>query len=341
VLFESSIALTPAYELKANNPLADTAMLTVPPQAGERSHGAKLTRRLTGSILLYLTTQMGINPYWPSTIGGAFLLLSGIVVGERVTRDRQVGLFLGLSIAGLYATNACFCVNVSPKPFDGIALGLIAACFLTQRSSIQLPLAFFACWADERAILGILCLAAYSFFSEEGAGHSILRASWKPCSVVVAYLVTRWFLGLVLNWQPADASMLGGSVIRTTLPYWQVAFWTGLEGGGILVLIALLSEGRNRAGRFILVLLLLVFITANLLVIDISRGAAFTFPLIFVALSAIQRNSGTQIEIIRRLVMASALVSLSCPNLEVMAEIIFRPLPTLPVELWLRWNVGL
>ena len=49
--------------------------------------------------------------------------MSAVVAGYQVSGDRVVGLFLGLTFAGLYASSACFAVNFMPKPFDGIALG--------------------------------------------------------------------------------------------------------------------------------------------------------------------------------------------------------------------------
>lgn len=120
------VTLPPAYELKSSDPLADTSLLTEPVHEGERSHGAKLTPRLVGSYALLLTKRLEMHPYWPATIGGALVLLAGVLTGWRVSgtpelRDRGTGLWAGLVVAGLYTTNDCFAMNHGAKPFDGVA----------------------------------------------------------------------------------------------------------------------------------------------------------------------------------------------------------------------------
>ena len=112
VLVDEKVVLPPAYELKAQHPLADTSQLTVPAHLGERSHGAKLTPRLAGSILLHWATRLSLNPYVPATMFGILFLLSGILIGHQVTGDRLVGFFMGLAFAGLYATAASFTVGI-------------------------------------------------------------------------------------------------------------------------------------------------------------------------------------------------------------------------------------
>ncbi|MCJ8331998.1 MAG: hypothetical protein HRT89_19735, partial [Lentisphaeria bacterium] len=58
VFFQKDIQLPPAYELKSQKPFADTSKLTIPPHDGERSHGAKLTPRLLGSVSLWLSSKL-------------------------------------------------------------------------------------------------------------------------------------------------------------------------------------------------------------------------------------------------------------------------------------------
>ncbi len=125
----------------------------------------KLTPRLFSSVMLFLATKLSLHPYVPATIGGVLYLLSGIVVGYRVTDDRATALLIGMMLAGLYTTNACFSMNFAPKPFDGIALGMVAVTMmLIDRPWLFAVSAYVTCWTDERAILslGLITLVVIS-----------------------------------------------------------------------------------------------------------------------------------------------------------------------------------
>ena len=284
--------LPPAYELKADHPLADTARLMIPVDEGSRSHGAKLTPRVFSATCLFLTKQINLHPYLPASLGGCLLLLAGIISGYRITGDRMVGLGASLILAGLYSTNACFSMNFEPKPFDGVAIGLVAlTLILIDRPILFTGSAFLACFTDERAImsLGLIGLTAMLLPHMEPKNRQ--NRCWMLLGSVLGYVITRSMLGMICQWSSADLSMLGDNLLLST-SYWQLAGWSCFEGAWILIALATWTNWKNRSPIISLLLVTAAIgcIASCLVVLDISRASCFAFPLIFAALAALTRT---------------------------------------------------
>ena len=333
VWVHTELPLPPAYELKAQNPFADTTALTIPEHEGERSHGAKIAPRLVGSILLYVARSLGLHPYWPAALFGALFLLGGIEIGFRLTKDRVIGLFMGLTFAGLYATSGSFGMNWMPKPFDGVAMGMLGLAMLgLGRPWLWAGAAFLSLWTDERSLvaLGLLALLICVY---PGWTKKQQWTHWISLGVAcVAYGIARIALILLLQWNMPDTSMLGHP-LRLVFIFIPVAAWTCFEGGWILVLYAGRSLYQARAP------LLWLYSTAAalailscLIVLDISRAAMFAFPMIPVALAALQKQ-GTNLRELRLLMGASAAVSLLSPNFEIILGRAVQWLPAFP-QVW-------
>jgi hypothetical protein len=333
VFLQGDQTLLPAYELKARNPFADTTKLTVPEHLGERRHGNKITYRIFGSILLWATKQLSLNPYYPAIIGGCLLLLSGLLVGNRIAEDRATGLFLGMTYAGLYATSASFSINHTSKPFDGIALGLVGLATIVDRPFFLFLISFLACWTDERAIVSLTYISLIILSS----GLLEMRAKVIRCvsiaATVLAYLGLRLVLSRLFDWNYLDTAELGTRAIKQTLPYLGWAAWVGLEGGWILIAFALSNLWKRKTLLQLAVFLgfVVLCVASNLIVYDTSRTASFSFPLIAVALG-IMKAAGSPLKQIRDLTAASALVSLLSQNFEVIAGVMLKWLP--PLSAW-------
>ena len=284
--------LPPAYELKADQPLADTAQLTIPHDEGSRSHGAKLTPRVFSATCLFIAKQINLHPYLPASLGGCLMLLAGIVSGYRVTGDRKVGLGASLILAGLYATNACFSMNFEPKPFDGVAIGLVAlTLILIDRPILFTCCAFLACFTDERVILslGLIGLTALLLTNMDlRARHN---RCWMLVGAVLSYVISRQVLAMIFQWSPADFSMLGENLV-TSSAYTQLASWSCFEGAWLLIAMAIWTNWQNRSPLVSLSIVIAAFgcIGSCLIVLDISRASCFAFPLIFAALASLTPN---------------------------------------------------
>lgn len=334
-----NLSLPPAYELKSTNPLADTAKLTIPEHPGERSHGAKLTPRLVGSFALFFATQLSLHPYIPASIGGLIYLLSGIVVGRRITGDRVTALFTGLLLAGLYAVNACFSMNFDPKPFDGVALGCVALCaMLIDRPGWMAAAAFAGCWSDERAVVSLSLIGLTIILMPDLERPTRLRRCATLLAAVVAYVLTRVVVASLGQWSASDFSMLGDDPV-SALQMVQFATWSCFEGGWVVIGLACWVLCRQGAyGRCALLLgMCLATIASCLIVLDISRASAFAFPLIFAGL-AVLANQPANRSMWRIAAAGGAVVALLATNFEIIAMIAVQPLPSTPVW-WLVTTV--
>ena len=281
--------LPPAYELKADQPLADTAELTIPADPGARSHGAKLTPRVFSAACLFLTKQLNLHPYLPASIGGCLFLLSGIITGYRITGDRNIAVGTSLILAGLYASNACFSMNFEPKPFDGVAIGLVAlTLMLIDRPILFTGCAFLACWTDERAIMSLVLIGMTVLLLVNMDKKTRQNRCWMLVGAILSYVISRKILEATANWSPADFSMLGDNLLTSTA-YSQLAGWSCFEGAWILLAMAIWTNWQNRSPLASMSILLAALgcVGSCLIVLDVSRASCFAFPLIFAALASL------------------------------------------------------
>ncbi len=333
ILTGQEVKLTAAYELKARQPFADTSKLAAGKHPGTQSHGAKLTPRLVGSILLYWTRIFSWHPYLPATLFGFAFLLSGIWVGYQVTGDRLVGLYLALTYAGLYAAAACFSVNWGPKPFDGIAIGLLGLTMLSmKRLWVLASLSFLACWTDERCILSLALIGFLVLAWPECDRRSAVNRCLTIAASVGIYLVTRLLLAVALDWGMPDLS--GVNVIpQLAILVSQLAAWTCFEGGWISIIMAavVLRTHRDYFRLCSFLGLVAVAIIACLVVADVSRASSFAFPLIPASYALLKRY-GVGPRELRVLAGAGAAISLLAPNFEIVAGMTVTWLPSyLPI----------
>ncbi len=332
------IELPPAYQLKSEDPLADTSTLTIPEHDGERSHGAKLTPRLLSSFFLYASIRFTQHPYFPASIGGLVLLLSGLVVGTKLTGSRPTGLATGLLLAGLYASNACFSMNHGPKPFDGIAIGMVALTLLClERPFLFAISAYLSCWTDERAIVSLALIGALVMVRETFDSHARQIRYISIIGAVMIYGLTRLLVSRLRGWTEGDTSMLGDNLFAS-FSYAQMVAWTCFEGGWILIGAAAwfaIKRGQNR-DAIVLIAASVIAMGTCLLVLDLSRAAAFTFPVIFIAMAVLHKHGGIARRLTLRTATIAAAVSLLSSNVEIISSIAYSPLPTTPIVLWLR-----
>jgi hypothetical protein len=320
ILFNKDISLPPAYELKAQHPFADISTLTIPENAGERSHGAKLTPRLIGSLLLHLATTLSWHPYTPATLFGLFFLFSGIQIGYQITSDRLVGLFLGITFSGLYATSACFSFNLSPKPFDGIALGLLGLTLIsTKRQWLLAILSFLSCWTDERAILALSFIAFLVISSPELDKRVKFSRCLTIAGSILTYLITRVIFSYAFRWGIPDMSMVGIIDTRLQLLFSPLAAWSCFKGGWIAIIFAvwILYTQQDCTQLFLLLGSVVLAIVSCVLVLDISRASSFAFPLIPVSYSLL-KGKGFNPRELRIIAGAGAAISLLAPNFEIL-----------------------
>jgi hypothetical protein len=154
---------------------------------------------------------------------------------------------------------------------------------------------------------------------------------------VMIYVLTRLLASRLLGWTEGDVSMLGENLVAS-LSYAQMVAWTCYEGGWILIVSAVwlaLKRGNLRDGLVVVVAALFAMATC-LIVLDLSRAAAFGFPVIFVAIAVLQKHAGLARNLTIRTTVLAAIVSLVSSNVEIISSIAYTPLPTTLIVLWLK-----
>jgi hypothetical protein len=326
VMISSELELPFAYQLKADNPLADTAAVFMDPKDGESFHGYKLSPRILGSSLLWAAQALNLHPYLPASIFGLLYLLSGIIVSYQITQNKRIAFFMGLLFAGLPAASASFAVTWMPKPFDGIAIGLVALSILVRKQPyFLLASGFLACWTDERSILGLFYLMVLSLIeSKKQPRDQLSKLAIIPLSILL-YAISRLFLSHLLEWKSPDTSYM-----LLDLPSWlgfaQLAAWVPFEGSWILIISAL-AAGTSRHIRLLLSSLVILPVLTIFLALDLTRNAAFCFPAIFIFLYTLWQSK--QQEKVPQMAALAATLTLLSPNLEVIVNSIVRWIPSL------------
>lgn len=334
LLSRSEVKLPPAYQLKSIQPFADTVPLTIPEHAGERSHGAKLTPRIFGAILLYSATKMSFHPYLPATLGGIALLASGILLGYQISNDRLVGLFLGMTLGGLYASSTCFAINWMPKPFDGVVLGLIGLAMVSyKRPGLLFIFSFLSCWTDERSLVSLVFIAFLTFSLPHLSNREKYVRYGVLASAALAYGVTRFTLAAAMQWESPDLSLTGIDILKENILYLPLAAWICFEGGWGIIIIAgwVLFAKQNHLHLLLLFSLTGAAIAFCLIVFDASRASSFGLPIIPASLAVLVGKEATK-QHLRILAGTSAITSLLAPNFEMITGVLFKWLPSLPFE---------
>jgi hypothetical protein len=339
VLLRRPIPLSAAYRAKSHDPFADTQTVTED-LPGERSHSAKLTPRVFGAVLLAAARVTGQHPYLPATLFGFVFLLSGLVVGQRLTSERMLGLTLGLTYAGLYAAADCFSMNLGPKPFDGVALGLVGLVTMAlPHPWLTAATAFLALWTDERAAvaLGLVAVLVAAWPAASGRQRASMWAALLAAAI--AYAITRAATALACGWAPPDFSdvlVLRGSrptpIATYLVTYWNIGAWLCCEGAWCLVGFAIWRLWQTGRTFFAAVFAAaaVAAVASCFVVLDVSRAASYAFPLIPAAYAVLAADPEGR-RLLLPLAAAAAGITLLAPNFEVVIGYTVRYiLPLLP-----------
>lgn len=149
----------------------------------------------------------------------------------------------------------------------------------------------------------------------------------------MAYGLTRWLMARLLSWQTPDSNLMTPS-FKWGFSFAQLAIWITYEGGWILVGAAAweLTRIPMSKGRLLLFLGAVVLsCLTGLVVLDTSRVAAFSFPLLLAALAILSRSL-TRGEL-RRMLMWAAGLTVLAPNFEVIIGMAVKWLPPYVVVL--------
>jgi len=293
--------------LKVLNPLFDLNTLY-----GPGSHASKNNLRLTVPIIAYL---FHLNIWGILLFVGFVGICLFYVINEislKITKDPVASLFSTLTVSSIYAGITSF-VELRGN-FDGVAIFFLITSLLPNPLLIWVSLSL-AFWTDERAVIaGALVLLFHCIIHNDVCKLCIFNIN--SLSVIIAYLLyilLRVFLAFRFNLY-TTISGFGLQILMDQVNNIPMGIWTGLEGGWIIVISAvlLLLLQRSFLSLSLFVAFMVCVIGVAVSVVDITRSMTYILPAFFIALKILTATETR--EEIRRLLLIAWLVSLLWPN---------------------------
>jgi hypothetical protein len=267
--------------------------ILIPVRAVSESHDAKMTFRLTVPALAWLLRLHRDGLIVLQFIVGFLILYLFVDVLHRDTNSRAVTF-----VANLIAVSCYFCFSAFYDVFGRV--DAFAYLFLLLSVWFKNPLlifisVFLGSFCDERALINswfvlvywqmqVIQPRLYSKYSLTANGMAVILA-W------VTYAVCRYVLIRLYNF-PTETGGIGLSVFLESRHYipiavfstYGMAWWVILAAFGILIvrkqwlLFAMLAAGLGAST------------IVALLVTDINRSLAYSFPILLISMGILCRN---------------------------------------------------
>lgn len=315
------------------------------------SHEAKRTFRLTMPLLGKMIPSTSVQGRRIAMIaaqyiaGVLFFALTAALFSE-VCGSRLAGLAATLSFA-LCSVGQAFFLDLHGF-FDGMAFFFLAVAMWARRPWLIGLAVFLACWVDERAIV-VAALVLLWTIVRDSSGMLSWKALFVPTrpwiAVVTAVLLTI-ILRQTMSWaadlpvpKPWDGGLHPLQLLAADrldrIPPGLIsikAIWlfVGLAAWALWL-------RRERLLLALVVASVGVFVAASFVVVDMTRTLAYVFPLAFVALRSVRRESSERF--MEATCLAAVGLALFVPSFSVMsgAEWV-QPLPVklLVSPLWAK-----
>ncbi|MCA9246254.1 MAG: hypothetical protein KDA42_04035 [Planctomycetales bacterium] len=297
-------------------------------------HSAKLTFRITMPVLGH---YLGLGPVGLCIVQYALGLLQFYLLAalaRRFTGEGAATLFFCLAVGSTYPGLACF--NYTHPYFDGVALCLLTVAICFRHPAIILPTLFLAAFTDERGFIASSLVLVFHIHQAVREGKPAPRALFCAPALAVyvswaAYFVARMAMTRAYGLDTSDSGT-GLDVLFAQWATLRFGLWAGIDGGWLLVLVALIALWRSNAWLPLLMYAgsILVLMTVAILITDINRGAAYLMPAVLVALAVLSRTEKPAP--LRGLLAAAAFVSLACGHYQVHGDKPFWAFYSLPAR---------
>lgn len=262
----------------------------------------------------------------------AVLLLCLLLAAERACGDRGTALAAALAIAGTYVGTSVW--RDVCRWFDNCAHAFLALALVARSPWLAGAAVLLAAFTDERSLLVVPLLLLFHVFT-----GSPRRTIIGLATAVPLYLLARIALGRAYGLGTPAAGIGETHIFITNLDNAAAGYWFALEGGWLLLLLALYraTNAQRTATGAALLLAALLPVAASTGVGDFTRSATYAFPAALVALAWLRHTLGASTTELRRSAMLAAVVSLVVPNVFVMGNVFHEnSAPIHAVLLWLR-----
>ena len=259
-----------------------------PIEAPAWSHNSKLTFRLfpvfLGKLLFLNKTGFIVLSY----VVGLFIIYLSHKLFFRGLGDKYKAFLLTLSFAFIYAGKMSFLEFRGI--FDGLALFMLLLGLYSRNWLVLYFCILFSAFTDERALITSGFIFIYLFS---------INATFKNkqlVSIVLAwfsYFLLRYLLITIYGFNTSTGG-ISMSILALNFEYFPISLYSSLEGFWLFIFLFLLNlYKKNRIIFYMHILMILVYLLACYLVIDISRSIAYLSILIFTSISFIQNNQST------------------------------------------------
>lgn len=297
---ESAKAWEPILQ-QFESPLTGISELLAEGERGTGSHASKKTFRLTVPVVGHFLGLGILGALVLQFVAGVLLFYFAADIVHRSTGDRSTALFATLAV-GFSSPGIASFVDLGGF-FDGVALFFLAAAIRADRPLWIGTSVFLAAWTDERALIASSLVLLYHSIraenrdAQEGAGpDETFRITFlRPATLAVVgawigYFALRFSLAFSLGLETATGGV-GLGVFLDQVNMIPMGVWSGLEGGWLLVALAILALVVER--RFALLAAFLFFlgvvVAVALSVVDVTRSMTYALPALFVAIRILAR----------------------------------------------------
>lgn len=258
------------------------------------SHNAKVAFRMTGHTIAHILGLDYRGHKILEFLSGYFLFVYTSLLAYRITCSRFSAALATLYIAVIYA--GCTAFVEFRMTYDGLGVLLLTMAIYHCHWFITGLCVYLSSFTDERGLIASCLVMTYHCFEtlDRQGGWRGLWRSPPVVSVGVAwlfYFLTRYGLIEFYGFRTDSG--------KTSLFFEQannlaVGVWSAMEGGWLLVLLALMALAvQQRLRLLVLLFQILLVIWVAMSVEDITRSMAYLVPVLFISLRILANQAST------------------------------------------------
>ncbi len=297
------------------------------PNFNPRTNAAKKTFRLTVPAIAKV---FHLNNYAVLALQffiGMLFLYFTIVLTEKITGDSIAAFLTTAGLVFIYTGHSAFTDVITW--FDAFAFFFLLLAMLYSNVTLIIFFMQLAAWTDERAVIAGGFIFIWWKLKELKKSDfnfiSLFKLGWQSSAVIfslVLYLITRYLISIYAHIHtPQD-----GIGLNDVTNYIGLGLWSALEGFWILIIIVfiILIENKKYFLAFFISGMMTIILAVAFSVFDITRSAAYLFPVIFICILILSQIFSTNA--LRKILIVCAFVSFLFPSYYIITS---RPQPVM------------
>lgn len=300
------------------------------------SHEAKMALRLTIPVFAHYLKLTSLHILLLQTCLSFLSFFVVLRLVEKISNDSTAAiLFLLASIPLHYLQTGVF--QFSCK-MDSFAYFFLLLAMLCRAPLAIIAATFLSCWTDERAILASFLVFCFWVLRENFESITFKKLvfgnkqSWAAIIGICLFVASRVLVESLTELKTPIGAETGIelSLFLRSIDLFWTGTWSALRGGWILVLLMylLLINARQYLLSAALLVVSMPMLIGSFFVFDITRSAAYLFPLLFIA----------TLVVVKTIPRFEYLLTLS---IVFVVNLISSPLNMVSAEVNNNWRMGL